>query len=676
MAKSKRKASNAQPITAHPLFPAVVALWFGALFGLGSLAVRPSLLEAAVIASRIDLLIPAAAPPLGVTARILVALGLSAVGSALGLMIARRITRPKVEVRQRKRTGVAREEAELQYRARDAHPDAPARRPISAHDELNTEDSPNGGVLAGRRRALAVELPEEAFVPHDMAPLPGATPQIFEIGDLELGAGMADSSPQFAPRDEPAPLDLGSFAQPVEAESAVPVQSVALDWSAAPAAAAFSAPMDLPAAMQAPDTRQQFQPPVADSAPPADLAPPRQIFGMTATDDHLPQEFVQAAGFKTSVFEVEEAEPLFPSRAPQSPAPLDFSRPTSLAESAEPVAQLAAEPEPVAATPVVPTPAAPVAEPLPPLSTLGMTDLAARLAESMLRRRAARAEQAAPVVAAPEPAPLIAEPAPYTPFAQYAPSEPVPAPFAKTAPVAELIAVEAAVVAAAVEPAAPAAPVAMPRFTVSEPAPQLVDVPPAPLAMPAALRPLTLDEPLAEDEDDVLASLLPPRHLSMPAPEPEVAEVTPTAETVDPEVVAEDEALGAEDKCGSLLDLGLSALARPQFVRIEEPEADAAAFEPVVIFPGQAPLGVAAAAPFAGAAAGSYAPAAPAFSPSPAPFAAPADSAPFRQFDAPSSLGAGQPVVNPGAAAALDPAETERALRAALSNLQRMSGAA
>ena len=153
MAKSKRKASNAQPITAHPLFPAVVALWFGALFGLGSLAVRPSLLEAAVIASRIDLLIPAAAPPLGVTARILVALGLSAVGSALGLMIARRITRPKVEVRQRKRTGVAREEAELQYRARDAHPDAPARRPISAHDELNTEDSPNGGVLAGRQIA-------------------------------------------------------------------------------------------------------------------------------------------------------------------------------------------------------------------------------------------------------------------------------------------------------------------------------------------------------------------------------------------------------------------------------------------------------------------------------------------------------------------------------------------
>lgn len=675
MAKSKRKASNAQPITAHPLFPAVVALWFGALFGLGSLAVRPSLLEAAVIASRIDLLIPAAAPPLGVTARILVALGLSAVGSALGLMIARRITRPKVEVRQRKRTGVAREEAELQYRARDAHPDAPARRPISAHDELNSEESPTGGVLAGRRRALAVELPEEAFVPHDMAPLPGAAPQIFEIGDLELGAGVADSSQPFAPRDEPAPLDLGSFAQPVEATNATPVQSVALDWSAAPAASSFSAPMELPAAMQAPDTRQQFQPAVADAAPaagvqpPAETASPRQIFGMTATDDHLPQEFVQAAGFKTSVFEVEEAAPLFPDRALPPTTPLDFSRPTSLAEMAEPVAQLATAPQ--AAAEPVPTAAAsaPAAAPLPPLSTLGMTDLAARLAESMLRRRAARAEQAASDMAAPEPEPepIIAEPAPYTPFAQYAPSEPLPAPFAKPVPVAE----PAAVVAVAA-PEEPVAPAVIPRFTVSESAPQPVDVPPAPLAMPAALRPLTLDQPLADDEDDVLASLLPPRHLSMPTAEPEGAEPVPAAETV----VAEDEALGAEDKCGSLLDLGLAALARPQFVRIEEPEADAAAFEPVVIFPGQAPLGAIAAAPFAGSAAGSYAPATPAFSPSPAPFAAPADSAPFRQFDAPSSLGAGQPVVNPGAAAALDPAETERALRAALSNLQRMSGAA
>ena len=49
MAKQKRKQAPAKPITTHQLFPAVVALWFGALFGLGSLAVRPSLLESLVV---------------------------------------------------------------------------------------------------------------------------------------------------------------------------------------------------------------------------------------------------------------------------------------------------------------------------------------------------------------------------------------------------------------------------------------------------------------------------------------------------------------------------------------------------------------------------------------------------------------------------------------------------
>ena len=688
MAKSKRKATNAQPITAHPLFPAVVALWFGALFGLGSLAVRPSLIEAAVIASRIDLLIPAAAPPLGVTARILLALGLSVVGSVLGLLIARRITRPKVEVRQRKRTGVSREEAAPQLRARDTHPDAPARRPISAHDELNADESPAGGVLAGRRRALAVEHPEQAFVPHDMAPVPGAAPQIFEIADLQLGAGMAEAADE-RDHDAAAPLDLGSFAQPVEAVQAVLEQSVALDWNVpAAATATFAQPVELPAAMQAPalqadamqdtDSRQDFQPPVAEAA-----APPRQIFGMTATDDHLPQEFVQAAGFKTTVFDVEEAAPLFPDRAQPTPAPLDFSRPTSVAEAAQPVAQFIPETAPQAEPAAVPVPPVvqPVAEALPPLSSLGMTDLAARLAESMLRRRAVpdgQTEVAAETAAELQP-PLAAQPEPYTPFAQYAPSEPLPAPFAKAAPVPPAAEAEVEVEVVAEATPEPAASPAMARFTVTDPEPQPVAVPPAPLAMPAALRPVSFDESGADDEDDVLASLLPPRHLSMPAPAPAPEpEPEPEPETAAEEFAADDEALGAEDKCGSLLDLGLSALARPQFVRIEEPEAGAAAFEPVVIFPGQAPLGVAApaAAPFAAAAPGSYTAAAPAFSPSPAPFAAPADSAPFRQFDAPSSLGAGQPVVNPAVAAALDPAETELALRTALANLQRMSGAA
>lgn len=655
MAKSQRKASNAKPITAHPLFPAVVALWFGALFGLGSLAVRPSLLESVVIASRIDLLIPAAAPPLGVTARILVALGLSALGSAIGLLIARRITRPKVEVRQRKRTGVAREETAASLRGGDVQADYPVRRPIAAHDALDADEAGGAGMLAGRRRSLAVELPEQAYVPHDMAPLPGGAPQIFSISELELDAGMADAASAVDPA---GPLDLGSFAAPVDA-------APALDWAAAAPAAAASpeAPLPLPAAMQVPGSRQEFVAPAEPAfAEPVAAAPARQIFGAAIVDDHVPQEFVQAAGFKTSVFEVEEVTPLFVRPVPTGSEPRPEPTPEPMPEARfEPQPQPAHQPE---------SPADAV--PLPPLGTMGMADLAARLADSMRRRREARAAAAVAAPSAAVPAedhavqPEVAQPEPYTPFAQYAPSEPIPAPFARSAPVPDSA-------PAPVAAAEPAPPVGLARLNEAAPtvamAPEdgaaITEVPSAPLAMPAALRPLALEDPVVEDEDDVLASLLPPRQLTMPAADP----VAPVAEIEPAETTIEDEALGAEDKCGSLLDLGLPTLARPQFVRIEEPEADAATFEPVVIFPGQAALGMAAAGSYAAAAA-------PAFAPAPTPFAAAADSAPFRQFDAPSSLGAGQPVVNPAAAAALDPAETERALRAALANLQRMSGAA
>jgi len=76
----------------------------------------------------------------------------------------------------------------------------------------------------------------------------------------------------------------------------------------------------------------------------------------------------------------------------------------------------------------------------------------------------------------------------------------------------------------------------------------------------------------------------------------------------------------------------------------------------VAIFPGQAPA-TAATSPLA-------------------PFAASPESAPFRRFDAPAAAGQGQPVAINSAPQAVEQGEAEQALRAALSNLQRMSGAA
>lgn len=189
---------------AHPLFPAVVALWLGALFGLASLAVRPALLEALVIRSGIDLAVPAAAAPLGLTARLLVALALAAIGSLLGAVIGRRLagTAPKAPERKRSMRETLAEAA-------------------LAEDEADREES----ILVQRRRPLTFNVDEtpQAFIPAETAPLPGA-PQVFDISAVSL------EEPQ---REDP--LDLAAYDPlPAEEEEVQPL-FVAPEMEAAPA---------------------------------------------------------------------------------------------------------------------------------------------------------------------------------------------------------------------------------------------------------------------------------------------------------------------------------------------------------------------------------------------------------------------------------------------------------
>ena len=615
MSSQKRKPANAKPITSNPLFPAVVALWFGAAFGLGSLAVRPSLLEELVLKSHIDLIIPAAAPPLGVTARILLALIMAALGATLGIMLSRRLTRPKPEVYERKRGAKDLAATMPNVRSRDAHPDAPARRPISAHEELGGEPpleddrapAVGPGMLANRRRALAIIHEEPAFVPHDHAPLPGgAALQPLDLAALALSADpLPHSSPAAPLAAAPVPTTMPTAEpEPISAEAAHR------------------------------DGRQVFG--MAPSEP--QPAAPRQIFGVVAEDDHLPQDFVKAAGFQTSVFDTAEPSPLF-DRAPQAPA-------AGLSTASEPRPQFTSDPvaAPVAAMPE-PSPAIVAAQtqPLPSPASLGMTDLAARLAESMRRRRAAQtqASMAQAPVAPAEPdeaeaaidealpqqvpqAPLSAMP---TAFAPPSPADPVPV-------LAQFTAATSAV--------------AQPNFS-------------APLTMPAAMRPLALDAFLEDDAPFDGASLLPPRHIAMPtAAPPQPADFAPPfadqpAGAHDERQPGEDESVSEDSADNPYASLLAVAPARQAFVRIDEPDADAfQAIEPVVIFPGQ----IAHVTPLAAAQ------------------PAPGEDNGFRRFDAPASAGQGQPVAANTAAAPVDPVEAAQALRAALSNLQRMSGAA
>lgn len=332
--RSKPRAGSAKPISQHQLFPPVVALWFGALFGLGSLAVRPSLLESLIIKTRLDLLVPAAAPPLGVSARALVALTLAAIGSVLGIAIARHMSRPVHEPHQRKRgslTPVA--------KASD-HQTAPEAAPPA-------EAGPLGGLLAQRRRALAIEPEEEQFVPHEPAPLPGGAPQIFDISSAGLATDPAEAT-----------LDLGAYSALVEPTAAQP-------------AAIIPEPM-----------------PITEASPPA-MA--RQIFGQPIADEQVSQDFVREAGFRTSVFDAPPATPLFAPRAASIPDEIATERAAADDDCAVPAI---AESVPAASAP---NPAWP--EPLPTATNPEIADLATRLASAMAKHRAARAGALPPLEA-------------------------------------------------------------------------------------------------------------------------------------------------------------------------------------------------------------------------------------------------------------------------------------
>jgi hypothetical protein len=210
----------------------------------------------------------------------------------------------------------------------------------------------------------------------------------------------------------------------------------------------------------------------------------------------------------------------------------------------------------------------------------------------------------------------------------------------------------------------PSAPLAAKE--AAEPAPNPVPATaPAP-ALPAAMRPLDLGSE-ADDDHEIGDALLPrfPFAGSKPPPASDMAQSTlaEPAASNDTDPDTDDEDAAADESFSSLLDLGRIPMRQP-LVRIEEPSDESDEIEPVVIFPGQGSRPFAAPAPSA---------------PEPAP--APPPPGP-RPFDAPeiASGEAETPVPASGAGVAAAPRqdreETERALRAALATLQRMSGAA
>ena len=183
------------PLAAHPLFPAIVALWLAALLAIGSLLVPAGLLERAVAALGIDSVVPAARAPLGFTARLLVAFVLGFGGAIAGFLGARRLADRSVTTTRTRRPAPA-------HAAEAAGADEPAP---ATDDDDESEDLARlaaarntSSAAPQRRRGLTSETDDSAR-------------PILEISAIPALEPLAQTEP--APADSTAPQAASATAQ-------------------------------------------------------------------------------------------------------------------------------------------------------------------------------------------------------------------------------------------------------------------------------------------------------------------------------------------------------------------------------------------------------------------------------------------------------------------------------
>ena len=123
-------------VAAHRAFPLAVAAWFAVLLGLGSLVLPTQFYETVFGAIGLSAVLPAAAPPLGSTARLLIALAATGAGAAIGLVVAGRVAAQ----------GRFDDSLEAASPNRAIADIPPVRPPLKAREELGVDslDSPFG----------------------------------------------------------------------------------------------------------------------------------------------------------------------------------------------------------------------------------------------------------------------------------------------------------------------------------------------------------------------------------------------------------------------------------------------------------------------------------------------------------------------------------------------------
>lgn len=143
--------ANRRPISTHKAFAPIVALWFAALLGLGSMVLPVELIERMVLRTGASSYLPMIAPPLDLAGRAIVAIVLALLGGAIGQVIARRL-------------GAAHSPSTGDETV------AETRAPISAYAELGDAEVEEEAPRRSRRLSVEDDVQDEQVI--EFAPLP------------------------------------------------------------------------------------------------------------------------------------------------------------------------------------------------------------------------------------------------------------------------------------------------------------------------------------------------------------------------------------------------------------------------------------------------------------------------------------------------------------------------
>ncbi|MBB4615697.1 hypothetical protein [Novosphingobium taihuense] len=329
MTATKRKP---KPITAHPLFPVVTALWFATFFGLGSFAIAPAVLEGPVVALGIPALIPAATPPLGFTARVMMAVAMLLAGGGIGFLIGRKLGPKQATAAPRKRaaTGFSRRDSSVEAEA--------PRRMLNPAEDLDDPslDAPFAEPAPLRRRSLSLADEGQLHVPSELAPLPGHLPwerEEFSVDEETAPHGMTD---------DPLALELLFQNAQAQVEAVEPAPEVAPAFTTTEPE--FAAPQPEPVQHSAPFVTRTAPAAAAPllQAPVADITPleraPLESLGLVQMVERLALAISRRTAPRMDVSVLEEssfAQPVRESAPAVSPASVEPLEPAIAVQTPE-----------------------------------------------------------------------------------------------------------------------------------------------------------------------------------------------------------------------------------------------------------------------------------------------------------------------------------------------------